>query len=205
MRFILGLLLCLSLATCSLAQTDAAQLKHLDQMLLKLKQVDLMNHILPLLMTKEQIRQILPSVEKARQKVREAQKKEYEALKRFEIRLDAAHKKALENGVLPGRELLGEIMKMFVDHSIKRMLIAEDNTDAVVDAMKAALNEGQIKAATNDLNPKLFDPSLKPEQMKPEEKLRFFVKEILLDPAAYDVLVLLSKTGTPSPATSGGG
>lgn len=199
MRLILALTICCGLALSGFAQSDDSRTKQVDALLKKVKQIDILNRILPLLMTKEQIRKVLPAVEKARARVKEAQNKEFESLKKFEARLDAANKKAIESGVLPGRDLVSEIMKMFVEHGIQRQLIASENTEAVVKALKETLNEGQIKAAVNDLNPALFDPSLKPEKMTADDKLRFFVREIFLDPAAYDVLVLLSKTGTPSP------
>lgn len=193
MRFLIGLLVCQLLAGPAPAQSDAARQKDTDAIFVKLKQLDLMNHILPMLMTKDQLKKVLPAVEKARQRVRQAQVKEYEALKKYEGRIAEAHKKALESGQVPGRELLTEITNMFKAMEISRSLIADENTDAIVAALKSTLNEGQIKSAINDLNPKLFDASLKPEEMSADQKLRFFVKEIFLDPAAYDVLVLLSQ------------
>ena len=192
MRILFAALLSLLLISSALGQ-DAEKQKKLDSVSLKLKQLDLMNHILPILMTKDQLKQILPTVEKSRQKVKEAQAKEYEALVRFEKRIEEAHKQAMETNKTPGRALLDEIYKMFAEMSLRRELVAEENTDAVLEAMKKALNEGQLKAAANDLNPKLYDPSLEPEEMSMDTKLRFFVKQILLDPAAYDVLLMLSK------------
>ncbi|MFY9233079.1 MAG: hypothetical protein WAO58_01315 [Fimbriimonadaceae bacterium] len=193
MRTILSLIFCLAIAAICAAQPVTEQTKHTEAMLNKVKQLDVMNQILPMLMTKEQIKNILPSVEKARARVKAAQNKEYTALKAFEARLNEAYKKAIETGQTPGRALQAEIIRMFQEKGLERMLIAEENTDLVVEALKKHLNAGQIKAATNALDPKVFDPSLKPEEMTSEQKLRFFVKEIFLDPVAYDVLILLGK------------
>lgn len=192
-RTILSLFLCLLVAGISSAQEDTSRQKDTEAIFTKLKQLDLMNQILPMLMTKDQLKKILPVVEKARQRVKQAQLKEYEALKKFEGRITEARKKAIDSGQVPGRQLLNEIIKMFQAMEIARTMIADENTDAIIAVFKSTLNEGQIKAAANDLNPKLFDPSLKPEEMSADQKLRFFVKEIFLDPAAYDVLVILSQ------------
>ena len=193
MRTFLAMLLCLALALPALAQVDEARAKQSDAIMLKIKQLDLMNHVLPLLMTKEQVKKLLPVVEKARQNVKKAQLKEADALKTFDAKLSAAHKNAVEKGQVPGRTLLNEVATLFQALTIARGIVADENTDDVIKAMREVLNPGQIKAAINDLNPKLFDPRLKPEEMSDNDKLRFFVKEIFLDPALYDVLVLLAR------------
>jgi hypothetical protein len=40
------------------------------------------------------------------------------------------------------------------------------------------------------LNPKVFgDPNYKAEEMKDDDRLKFFIREVMLDPLAYDILV----------------
>jgi hypothetical protein len=39
------------------------------------------------------------------------------------------------------------------------------------------------------LNPKIYDPGVKTEELKDDDRLRLFVREVFLDPLAYDVLV----------------
>lgn len=193
MRTLLALLLSLMLVGGVSAQSAADRAKKSDEILHKIKQLDLMNQLLPLLMTKDQLKKILPAIEKARQKVDQAMTKEFDMLRQFEGKVAKAHSDAFDKGAVPGRDLLNEIIKMFKALNIYRALIADENTDAVIKVLKETLNAGQIKAATNALDPQTFDPSLKPEQMTEDQKLRFFVKEILLDPAAYDVLVEMNR------------
>jgi hypothetical protein len=59
----------------------------------------------------------------------------------------------------------------------------------VMEAMKTSLNAGQMKVAANALDFKLYNPNIKPEEIKEEDRLRLYVQEVLLDPLAYDLLV----------------
>jgi hypothetical protein len=193
MRLITLLLLAFALVCGASAQTEAQRAEHSEKILNKIKALDLMNHMLPLLMTVDQMKQMLPVLEKCREKEKQQQIKEYELLRKYETRLDEANKKALQTSQVPGRDLLNELATLFKSFNLGREVIVTENTDAVVAAMKKILNEGQIKAAIGDLNPALFDPSLKPDKMTDEEKLRFYVRTILLDAVAYDVLLRMSQ------------
>lgn len=175
------------------AQTvDPERAQKSDEVFQKATKLDLLNQILPLLFTKEQYRDILPSIERARQRVRETQKLEADELVKLDKQLDAALKDAMEKGVVPPRELLTEVSKTLQKLSIARGIISGQNTQEVFDAFVKTANAGQKKAAANALSPKLFDPSAKPEEMSDDEKLRVFVREILLHPMAYDIMRKLS-------------
>lgn len=158
----------------------------------KATRLDLMNQILPILFTKEQYRDILPAIERSRQRVRETEKLEADELKKLEPKLDAALKDANEKGAVPARELLTEVATMLRKFGITRRIISDQNTQEVMDAFNKTTNSGQKKAAANALNPRLFDSSAKPEEMKDEDKLRIFVREILLHPMAYEIMRKLS-------------
>ncbi|HVL38467.1 MAG TPA: hypothetical protein VM328_03655 [Fimbriimonadaceae bacterium] len=192
MRILLALLLCVA-SVSALAQTAEERARKSDQIMIRVRELDLLNHILPLVMTKEQLRQILPVVERARQRVTDAQKKEFALLLTFEKKLDEAHKNAIEKSQIPGRELLIELSKGLQALEIVRMGIADQNTEDVLKAFKAIMNAGQLKSAANSLNPASLDPTIKVDEMTEEAKLRFYIREIFLDPLAYDILVRLSR------------
>lgn len=158
----------------------------------KATRLDLLNQILPILLTKEQYREILPAIERSRQRVRETERLEAGELKKLEPKLDEALKDANEKGTVPPKELLTEVSNMLRKFGIARRLISDQNTQEVLDAFNRTANSGQKKAAANAISPKLFDPSAKPEEMKDEEKIRVFVREILLHPMAYEIMRKLS-------------
>lgn len=154
--------------------------------------LDLYNQILPLLFTKEQFRAVLPAIERARQRVRETEKLEYEELRKLEGEMDAALKKATDNQVIPPPELMTKISNTLKKLTVARRLIIDSNVQEVLDAFMKTANAGQQKAAANSLNLALYMPNAKPEDVKDEAKLRIFVSEVLLHPAAYDIMRKLS-------------
>lgn len=154
--------------------------------------LDLYNQILPILFTKEQLRAILPAIERARQAVRETEKLEFEELKKLEKELDAALKEAETNQKIPPPELMTKVSNTLKKLSTARMLIIQMNTQAVYDAFMKATNAGQQKAAANSLNLALIMPGAKPEDVKDEDKIRIYVREILLHPTGYEILRKLS-------------
>lgn len=182
----------MAMLSIGMSQTAEERAKKSDEILEKVKRVDLLNQILPLLLTKDQIKKILPALEKARQAVVDTNAKEFAELKKLEPKLDLALKDAKE-GKTPTREVLIEIASVFKGLEMYRKLVSENNTRDVLAAFTAATNEGQRKAAANSLRLELIDPSLDPKKMTEEEKLKTFVKIILLEPSAYNVLRDLSK------------
>lgn len=172
---------------------DPNMAKKSDQVLLKMRQIDLLNQLIPLALRKEQINAILPSVERARSKVLQINKDEAQTLEKLESKITAAIKKSEEEGVAPPKALLDELATATQGMSDRRSVAIDDNTDLVLKAFNDTCNAGQKAAAANSLAPQLIDPSLKPDKMTQAEKIRFFVREILLDPQAYEVLVQLEK------------
>ncbi len=166
--------------------------KKADQVLAKVRQIDLLNQILPILMTKDQLDKILPVLEKARQAVKDQQRREYEQLVKLEPDLDKAIKDGNDKGLVPGTDVIKKVFVVFKAFAITRKAIADDNTVNVMAIVKATLNAGQIRSMQNALSPGTFDPSLDASKMTDDEKLKFFVQNILLDPAAYDTLVKLA-------------
>ena len=185
-RFTFAVCLILALVGAGFAQDKSAQS---TAVLDKMRQIDLLNHILPLALQKEQIRKILPVIEKARRDVRLWTDEEAKFLQQNSAKVDKAVKDAVEKGDVPNKELIKELNAMVRMFAMKRAAIASDNTQMVMEAMKTSLNAGQMKVAANALDFKLYNPNIKPEEIKEEDRLRLYVQEVLLDPLAYDLLV----------------
>lgn len=168
---------------------DPDKAKRSTAILEKMRQIDLLNQLVPLVMTKEQIRKLLPAIERARQDVRKQQAEEADLLQKYQARIEKAVADGTDKGIVPEKAFLKELNALVITMTMKRNAVASDNTDAVMAVMKATLNSGQLKAAGNSLNPRVFDTTIKPEDMKDDDRLRLFVREIMLDPLAYDVLV----------------
>lgn len=183
----------LGFAAFGVAQKSAKDAEKADEIMMRIRELDLLNQILPVVLTKEQVAKILPAVERARKEVLKAEQAELEAMKKLDEKLQKAVKEAYGTGQVPTRELLGEAVKLLKELSLKRIIVASQNADHVFRVLDDTLNRGQKKAAANALEPSLIDPSLDKEKMTEEEKLRFFVRIILLDPIAYDILVKLGR------------
>jgi len=186
-RILIVLSLALAFSGAAFAQNDKAQ--QASATLQKMRQIDLLNYILPLVMTKEQIRKLLPAIELARRDVKTQEAEEQKLIGEKAAAVDKAVKDGVDKGDVPDKQFLKELNALIRFMSMKRDAIANDNTDKVLEAMKTTLNAGQLKAAGNSLNPRVFDSSIKVEEMKDDDRLRLFVREIMLDPLAYDLLV----------------
>lgn len=173
--------------------TAADRAKKSEEVVKKVRQLDLMNNLLPLVLTKEQLGKILPVIEKARAAVREQEQTEYDFLMKLQPKLDAALKEATEKGQVPGREVVNETWATLQMFAWKRKAVADENTQNVLKAFEDATNEGQRRTAINTLNPKSYDPNADPKTMSDKQKLEMFVRVILLDPLAYDLMVGMLK------------
>lgn len=177
------------------AQLPKDQAAKSEAIMAKMRQIDICNQIIPLVLKKDQVNKLLPVVEKARSKVTEAQKKEAEELNKVEGKIDAAIEKAVKDGVPPSKDIMNELSQMTLKWSLNRSQIIQDNTDMVYKAFFEVTDAGQRKAAANSLAPQLLDPSIKVDKMTEEDKIRFFIQEILLDPQCYPILLRIAKEG----------
>jgi len=182
----------LNLFTFGHAQS-ADQARKSDEVVAKMRQIDLLVQIIPLALTKDQLDKLLPAVERARAKVRQIEKEEADTLAKLDSKVTDAVNKAIETSVAPPKALLDELASATQTMADKRQTAIEDNTDLVIKVFNDVCNAGQKAAAANSLAPQMFDPNLKPDKMTQAEKIRFFIQQILLDPQAYDVMLRLEK------------
>ena len=185
-------LIVLAGASFVFARAEDDNANNLDRFDYKVRQIQLYNLLLPALLTKDELHKILPAIEKARQKVKDVHKTEVDLLKPLLGKVNDALKAAAERGAVPPKELVDQIAVMRGKIAVGRYLFAQLNTQDVFDVVKKTVNAGQFKVIANSLNPKDFDPKAKPDEMTQDEKVEMFVKEVLLNTEAYDLLVKMS-------------
>jgi hypothetical protein len=190
---LLALLLLPILAAAAPAQTTTAGGARSDEITLKIKKLDVLIQVVPLALRKEQFGPILASIEKMRQKDKELRAQEDKDL----ANLDAAISKAVDEAIgkekYPPRETQTLVANTYRAMGVRRQLFAVDAVDTVFAACKATLNEGQIKTMEKSLKPDALEPGIKVDEMDSDAKVKFFIRKVLLDPVAYDVLVQMSK------------
>lgn len=164
-----------------------------ERVLDKIGKADVLYNILPLLLTKKQILDLLPTLEKARDNVRKTMAKEDQMFESIEAIADAAYQRAIEKNVLPSEEDRAKMSKALFAFRTQRNLAANENVDLVQPVFDRITNAGQRKVAVNTLNIKVFLPDAKPEEMSDEAKERLFIRYILLDSAAYEMLTDMAK------------
>ncbi len=167
--------------------------KRADEIISKIKRMDLLNQLLPLVMTKAQLDKVLPAVENARKEVRKAEMVEYDMLVKLEPKVDIALKEGIDEQKLPPGETMKEVAATFKTMHIRRQAIIADNVDTVMAVLEKELNAGQKKAAANAIQPTLFDPTLDPSKMTDSAKMRLYVQAIILDGEAYDLMLKMSQ------------
>lgn len=187
----IGLVLAL-LGAGSFGQNNPEQAARSDEILRKVRELELLDQILPVLMTREQLREILPAVERARQGAREHQEREFQALLRVEERVDAALERAYRDGDIPNQEMIREINNSFRGLTLSRQIAIRNHVIEVRTKMEEILNEGQIRSAANSLDLSWMSAE-EAEALTQEEKLDMWVQAVLLDYLAYDILVRLSR------------
>jgi len=116
------------------------------RILVKVRQLDLLNQIVPVLMTADQIKKLLPAIEKSRAAEQVIQKDELAAMKKLEARVDSAIKEAKEKSLVPSREFQAEVIATFQLFTKNRAAMISEQNDLVLKAVEESLDQGQIKA-----------------------------------------------------------
>ncbi|MEZ5162834.1 MAG: hypothetical protein R2688_03590 [Fimbriimonadaceae bacterium] len=159
----------------------------------RIHHLNLLNQVLPVLMTKEQIKKLLPVMEKQRQAVKDLEKREFDEMSKIDAKVQAALKEAKEKQVLPSDELNAEIQLMATKFNMERIKLLALQINELTAAMEEHLNAGQIKAAALALNPKIFNPEVDDTQYTEKERLLLWVRYVLMDPEIYPLMIELSK------------
>ena len=178
---------------CQAQDIDPQEAAQSTQVLNKMRKVELLNQILPLVLTKDQILQILPVIERVRAKQKALTQKEHDELLQFDKNSGDAVDAGLK-GQMPDQKFVRDLEVFYEAVDISRQALMGENLDAMMAVLAKALNKGQLKVMANSLTVKFFEPDITTDEAKDDEvKERIFVREILLDPLTYDLLVQMSK------------
>ena len=186
----LALLAALPLGASAQTSSEAARS---DAVMLKVQQLDVLIQIVPLSLTHEEFSPLLTAIEKVRQQQKGMYVQEAKDLAAIDPSLAKMVDDGVGKGVYPPREKQKEIAATMRAMGVRRDLYANQWVEIVFQACKTTLNEGQIKVMEKSLKPELLDPSIKVADMDSDAKVRFFVRKVLLDPVAYDLLVQMSR------------
>jgi hypothetical protein len=193
-RFLLPLALCAAVLFApvpAFAQSlnDAASSTRIQE---KVRRVELLNLLLPVLLTKEQITALLPSVLKARKADEDLKKREAAVLRTLEADLDRMIKAGLDSKQVPPLEVVGKVSTAFQAMAITRRSLVDEQVGLVLAEVEKNLDSGQRKAA-GGLVPKSAANPTNPEAATDEERLKIWVRSVLLDPLATDMLQRMAR------------
>jgi len=192
-----NLLLCfclvLALVGGASAQTVTSKGAQSDEVMTKIRQIDILNQILPLAIRKEQYNPILTALEKARQKEKAVRALEDDELSKLAPDITSAVKDGTEKGTFPNHDMLTKVAKALNQMALRRQQAINQMVDDFVAATTTVFDDGQKKVMENSLDKAALDPSLKPAEMSSDDKIHFFVKKVFMDSVAYDLLLKLQK------------
>lgn len=188
-------LLCLALFAVAVTAAPAQVINaaRSDEIMTKMRKADMLIQILPLTLTKDQIPKLLIKIEKARQKQDQIMAMEADDLVRLDAKLSKAVDDGVKKGVYPSPDLQKEVYKLTTAFTIRRNILASECVDLVFEEAKAVLNDGQKKVMEKSLDASKFDPSLKVDQMSSDDKVKFFIRRVFLDPITYELLKDINK------------
>ncbi|MFM9874467.1 MAG: hypothetical protein ACKVQS_13510 [Fimbriimonadaceae bacterium] len=162
-----------------------------DRIGLKVRRIQILDQLLPVLMTKTQIKALLPVIEKSRQKELDLEKKELEEMKQFEPDIDKELNRAIKEQKVATDEFTKRYLKLVNAFNLGRQILVGGSSAEVLAKMKEVLNEGQLKTAELSLDPRLFGEK-DPASMTSDAKLKMWIQEVMLDRTSYDLLVDMS-------------
>lgn len=162
----------------------------------KISQLNIAKLVLPLLLDKKQINALLLSIEKCRRQEMTIREKDADELLKLDGEITKSLKEALEEGKLPSRELQQKIIKVQDALLIRRQIATNELVDEIYGACKATLNAGQLKAMANGLDPASVDPSLKGSTLTEEQKIKNYIRFVMLDAMTYEILKALAKSAS---------
>jgi len=189
-RFALFLGLATALLTGAWAQSDAVSVrKQGEPIMFKAARLQAFNHLLPLFLTKDQLKELLPLIEEARKEDRELALKEIQTMRQMEREIDEALKKA-EEGSVPTQELMADFQKRINAIGLTRQLLYGKHETLILQFVNAKLTAAQRRAAANSLTVTIKGEAERPSE---EELLKVWIGIALLEPAAYEALLAIYK------------
>jgi hypothetical protein len=193
-RFPLVLVLAVGLASLGLAQKlTPEQRAQSDRVLAKVRKLEIMNQVLPLLLTPDQAKLFLPILEKHRGEADRLEVDEHKLVLTLEKDLDAQIKTSGETGAMPDEAVMKNVLVHFRMFSLRRKSLLDDTALKLMALMKEKLNAGQVRAAANSFSPAVFGLEVDKETITEDKRLDYWIRLVLMDNDAYPVMVELSK------------
>ncbi len=200
----LAALVCLLSSAPALAQTPAGaaqaspppvgnKIQRSQALQSKIHEVDLLVSILPLVMTKDQIKVMLLTLEKVRAKQIAIFASEDDEILKLAPEVEDTLTAGITKGEYPHRELQSKVYNVTRALMLRRQVALNEYIDEVYVSVDRIFNAGQKKAMAGSLAPSYFAPGVKPETLKDEDKIKAFIRIKLLDDATYPLLIKLSK------------
>lgn len=193
-RISIVLALIVGLASLGLGQKlTSDQREQSDRVLAKIRKLEIMNQVLPLLLTPDQAKLFLPVLEKHRGDADKLEVDEFKMLLQLEKDVDAQLKVASDKGSMPDENVMKNLLVHFRAFAMRRKALVDDTVLSLKTLMKEKLNEGQVRSAANSFSPAVFGMEIDKETITEDKRLDYWVRLVLMDNDAYPVLVELSK------------
>lgn len=192
-KFALSVVTACLLASSQVAFAQSDSSKRSDELFTKMRQVDMLSQILPAVFTTDQLKKILPVLEKCRKVVRDTEAKEVTVMTALEAMVDRSIKAGIDKKQMPKGDVKAKISTTVRLLTSIRESVTQDNVSKLYEVLKAELNAGQLRAIANAFSPKSIDPKLDSKNWTQEKKVKFWIRVVLLDPASYPLLVKLSR------------
>jgi hypothetical protein len=171
-----------------------------DEINLKIQKLELLTKILPILMTKQQYKDMLLAIAKARQKMRVQKEGEDDTLAKLDGTISDALDAALTKGTYPSHDVENAIVNANKDASIKEAVLGAEVTEQIYAVVSQSFNSGQIKVMAGSFADSYIDSTKKKGDLKDDFKVKFFIQAVFLDPYAFDII---SKLEDMTPADTG--
>jgi hypothetical protein len=193
-RLSIVLALAIGLASLGLAQkTTPEQRAQSERVLAKIRKLEIMNQILPVLLTPDQAKLFLPVLEKHRGDADKLELDEHKMLLTLEKDVDAQIKVASDKGSLPDEAVMKNVLVHFRMFALRRKALLDDTVLKLMALMKEKLNPGQVRAAANSFTPAVFGLEIDKDTITEDKRLDYWIRMVLMDNDAYPVMVELSK------------
>ncbi len=183
----------LALGAIAGAQTPSKNIQDANQVLVNIDKLNVVKFVLPLLLKKKQIGDMMAAMEKCRSKELEVRESDAKELLKLDAEVKKAVTAAVEKGDYPDKKLQAKVIAVQEAILTRRRIAVNENVQVLEDAAKLSLDEGQLKVMVNILDPKSVDPSAKPDKMTDEEKRRFYLRAVFLDGLTYELLKVMYK------------
>lgn len=172
---------------------------------LKIAKLDLCLKILPLALSKDQYKDLLLQIGKARQKWRGQMEQEDAELATHAVEISDTLDAAINKGIYPSKEFQTKIADMNNNASLKEAILQAGLIDGFYDFVIKSFNAGQLKVMEGSFADTFIQPGAKPGDLKPDRKIKFYIQAVFMDPWAFDVVGSLAAATPAGPAKSGSG